>query len=261
MFAYPSSTSAYRLTAGDSFYSTRRNGPVLGIVLHVTAGLQDTDMVGPDHSAEGTASWALSSKAEVSWHAGVDSDSIVPCLPDTYTAWHAKGYNSRTWGVEISNRDAVWGNKPKDWTEATLRNAAKACAPIVKKYGLPLQRVTRSTVDARIAAGKPFGFTYHSYLSDIRVDPGKDFPWDRFIALVKAELNPPAPKPQPATTTEVPTMFLVQLAGSDPVYKSDGFRRIHVTKVQRDALLSAGVKLTVVKTAQALDAFGKEVSA
>lgn len=73
--------------------------------------------------------------------------------------------------------------------------------------------------------------------------------------------SPAAPATPPATsttTTEGPSMFLVQLAGSAPVYKSDGFRRIHVTKEQRDALLAAGVKLTVVKTAGALAAFGAE---
>jgi sulfopyruvate decarboxylase TPP-binding subunit len=56
-------------------------------------------------------------------------------------------------------------------------------------------------------------------------------------------------------------MFLVQLDNTDPVYKSDGFRRVHVTREERDALLAAGVKLTVVKTAKALAAFGPEVTA
>ena len=53
-------------------------------------------------------------------------------------------------------------------------------------------------------------------------------------------------------------MFLVQLYPQDPVYKSDGFQRVHVTREQRDALLSAGVKLTKVDTQEALDAFGPE---
>lgn len=199
-YRFPTTVSAanYVQLAGNSYYPTRRNGPVLGIVLHVTAGLQDLNMEGPDNSAEGTAKWAIN--REVSWHAGVDSDSIVPVLPSTYTGWHAKGYNSRTLGIEISNLDARWDNKPDDWVEATLRNAAKACAAWVAQYGFPLQRATQSQVDAAIAANRKFGFTYHSYLSDIRVDPGKTFPWDRFIKMVAEELGekPPAPtKPAP----------------------------------------------------------------
>ena len=65
----------------------------------------------------------------------------------------------------------------------------------------------------------------------------------------------PAPAP---TSTEGPSMFLVQLYPQDPVYKSDGFQRVHVTREQRDALLAAGVKLTKVDTQEALDAFGPE---
>lgn len=202
-FRFPTTVSAanYVQVAGDSFYPTRRTGPALGIVLHVTAGLQDLNMEGADNSAEGTAKWAIN--REVSWHAGVDSDSIIPCLPSTYTGWHAKGYNSRTIGIEISNLDARWDNKPADWVEATLRNAAKACAAWVAQYNFPLVRATRAQVDSAIAANRKFGFTYHSYLSDIRVDPGKTFPWDRFIAMVAEELGqtPPAPKPPVTTAT------------------------------------------------------------
>lgn len=193
-YAFPKTinSTTYTLLAGSSFYKTRQK-PVLGIVLHVTAGLQDLNLIGTDGSAEGTAKWAIG--REVSWHVGVDSDSIRPTLPASYTAWHAKGYNSRTVGIEISNLDARWDNKPAEWVTRTLRNAAKACAAYVQQFGLPLQLASRATVDASVANGRKFGFTYHSYLSNIRVDPGKTFPWARFIAMVQEELGRPATPP------------------------------------------------------------------
>lgn len=190
-------TTNYPLTAGRSFYRTR-NQPVAGIVLHVTAGLQDLDLKGTDGSAEGTVKWAIGQP--VSWHAGVDSDSVRPALPASYTAWHAKGYNSSTIGIEISNRDARWDNKPAEWVTRTLRNAAKAAAAYVKAYNLPLTLATKSQVDSAISKRQKFGFTYHSYLSPgTRVDPGKTFPWARFIAMVKEELGQTSTPSVPAT--------------------------------------------------------------
>lgn len=87
-------------------------------------------------------------------------------------------------------------------------------------------------------------------------------PGDIVYAWVKAGMPAPAlpaPPPVPPTTTEVPEVFLVQQKGADPVYKSDGFRRVHVTKVERDALIKVGVKQTVFDTAEEVEAFGPVV--
>ncbi len=190
MYQYPTSTSAYRLIPAGKFYSTRRNGPVLGIVLHITAGLQDLGMDGTDSSAESVAKWAASGNAKVSWHVGVDSDSIVPCLPATYTAWHAAGYNSRTFGIEISKLNVDWSTVPAAWVTATLKNAARALAPIVVKYRLPLALRSKAQVDAAVRAGEPFGFVYHSSTSaGTRSDPGKNFPVGRLFDLIRAEID------------------------------------------------------------------------
>lgn len=191
LYQYPAAATAtsYPLIRGGKFYSTRRNGPILGIVLHVTAGLQDLDAHNDD-SAEGTNRWGAAGTVDASWHVCTDSDSIAPALPAWYTAWHVQGYNSRTWGLEISNRDARWDNKPEPWIEATLRNAARAAAPIVAEHSLPLRLATKAEVDRAIADNKPFGFSYHMWLNpQTRKDPGATFPWDRFIDYVRQELG------------------------------------------------------------------------
>lgn len=70
----------------------------------------------------------------------------------------------------------------------------------------------------------------------------------------------PAPAPvvtQPATTQEDDDdMKLVKVKGLDPVYKTDGFVRVHVTPAEYKALVAAGFKLTELPAGTDLNAFG-----
>ncbi len=169
---------------GDHFHGSRRK-PLLAIVIHCTAGLQDLDGT-DDQSAENTARYAARTERAVSWHSGSDADSFVQLLPPTFTAFHCKGYNSPTYGHEISKLDMTWANEPVEWVEATLRNTARALAPVVRRYGIPLRLATRAELDHAMShGGKPVGFLRHSDLDpDRRSDPGSDFPWPRFFELV-----------------------------------------------------------------------------
>lgn len=188
----------YALTANPNrhYYATRRS-PILGIVLHVTAGLED--FTPPDSGAEATVRYGQSNRRPASWHGIVDSDSVIDCLPDSFTAFHVIGYNSSTLGLEIANRDARWAGKPSSWVDGTIANAAEWCRPRVDKYGLPVQLANKAQVDAAIRAGRPFGFTYHRYLDPKRrIDPGRDFPWEKFAALVRD----PSAGVRPVTTVD-----------------------------------------------------------
>lgn len=171
-------------------YYRSRTGKILGIVLHVTAGLQDLDMAGVDQSAKGTNNYGATTATVASWHVCVDSDSIEPALPPSFTAFHVKGYNSRTFGVEISNHDARWDNKPRAWVEATLRNTAEACREVVEDNHLPVRLATKAEVDAAIAGDKPFGFTYHQRLQSDRRDPGDTFPFQQFAGYLTQSTAP-----------------------------------------------------------------------
>jgi N-acetyl-anhydromuramyl-L-alanine amidase AmpD len=167
---------------GDHFYPSRRK-PLRVIVLHITAGLEDLDLIGRDASAEQTARYCATTDRQVSWHAGADSDSWLNLLPASYTAWHASDYNSGSWGLEISKTDISWGDEPKAWVERTLTNAAAACRPVAAKYGIPHRLLTRAQVDAGMD-----GFTYHSRLDPTRrSDPGPDFPIARLFELLKGD--------------------------------------------------------------------------
>lgn len=86
------------------------------------------------------------------------------------------------------------------------------------------------------------------------------------VWLATGKFTAPTPKPAPATTTPTSalggTVFMVKRKDRDEVYKTDGFRRVHVTRVERDALLKAKVPLFDGFTSDAeLAAFGQEVTA
>lgn len=206
-------------------YYTKRSKPLLHIVLHITAGLEDLDGR-DDQSAEKTARYAATTKTKVSWHAAADSDSHFYLLPPSYTAFHCKDFNSSGYGLEISKRNTRWTGMPAAWTEATLRHAAKALAPIVREHGIPLRRLTR----AQAAAGQK-GFLYHSDADPSRrSDPGADFPLDRLFALIRAELAPASTSsPTPILTLkENRLMFVVKDPSSNRQYLTDGFVKRYI---------------------------------
>lgn len=166
-----------------NWYPTRRS-PLRLIVVHITAGLEDLD--GPDASAEQTARYAATTDRAVSWHSGSDSDSFLRLLPAGYTAFHVQGYNSSSYGHEISKASTKWAGMSKAWTDRTLANTAAALAPIVRDYRIPLRRLSKAQVD-----GGQSGFAAHADLDPSRrSDPGKDFSWDRLFALID-QINTP----------------------------------------------------------------------
>lgn len=167
---------------GSHFYTSRSKG-VTAIVLHITAGLEDLDLRGVDHSAEATARYASNTSVKVSWHAGVDSDSIVRLLPDHYTAWHCKGMNSGGLGLEISKTHTDWRTVPRDWVRATLANAAVVCSEWSEKFKIPQRLLTRAQAVRGVK-----GFVYHSTMDPTRrSDPGANFPIELLWRLMNNE--------------------------------------------------------------------------
>jgi hypothetical protein len=205
---------------GPKWYTSRRQ-PILAVVEHVTAGLEDLDTL-DDHSAERTAAYAATTDRKVSWHEGTDADSTISLLPDTHTAFHVAGYNSCTLGREISKRHTDWRTMPPHWTRATLANAAVADARWCRRWGIPIRKATRPDLDAAITRWRnggpaiPVGFVAHweldpSRRSDPGLHQGRDtFPWRSYLELVAHHVNgtpledPDMPAPVLALLREKP---------------------------------------------------------
>lgn len=172
---------------GPHFYVTRR-GTVKAIVVHITAGLEDLDATN-DQSAENTARYAATTDRPVSWHSGSDSDTAFDLLPASYTAFQCRGYNSTTYGHEISKADPDWRDAPEPWRTRTIGLAGRHLGAKARQMGIPIRKATKAELDHAIATdGPPVGFIGHHVLDEgRRLDPGlvgavDTFPWGDFLA-------------------------------------------------------------------------------
>lgn len=144
-------------------------------------------------TAENVAAWFASGKnaPQASAHYCVDNDSAVLCVPEEHVAWHAKKGNRYGVGIELAGyarQDAKgWDD---DYSQDMLRIAAKLCASICKRWGIPAEYIGQEGLkDGRL------GFCYHRDVTLAfkvvggHYDPGQHFPIEEFLALVQAELT------------------------------------------------------------------------
>lgn len=163
-------------------YPSRRK-PVDLVVMHVPVAIQD--LVGQDETAEKVAAYFARTERKVSAHVAIDADSTVDLLPDTYTAFHVRGYNSRSVGIECGWDWNDWGRVP-DRDLQVIRRVAEWVRPICDKYSIPPRRLTRQQVDAGFS-----GFVAHADLDPTRrKDPGPGFPWSALFSMINDEEDP-----------------------------------------------------------------------
>lgn len=196
------------------FYPTRRDAVSGAIAVHSTEGIPDYDA--PDYGAENTARYFTHSTRPASYHRIVDSDSIVRCVPLSYTAFHdATGGNSHAMSVSFGTQAHTWRRNP-DHDEAMIRNGARALAEEARYWaslapGRDPKQCARWISPAQYRARQP-GLCEHGEL-----DPGRrSDPWTahpfrsefraRLVAAMAAELGgDPEPTPEPKEWDEMAT--------------------------------------------------------
>lgn len=184
-------------------YGVRRESPI-GIVIHTALGFLSKSPAADSDGAERVMRYGQSEDCKVSWHAAVDPKHILYGVAPDNVAWHAKGYNRRTLGVELACAPDFF--KPPGrpgsaeymgWTEvrdALLDNAANLCAYWCHTFDI-LPHITNEVVQRSGTAGKVVegGIFGHDYTSRYRrlkgwgtkVDPGPSFPWPIFARKVR----------------------------------------------------------------------------
>ena len=138
-------------------------------------------------SAEWCAQFFAGSAApRASAHYSVDSNSIVQSVRDRDVAWHAPGANHNGIGIE----HAGYAKQSRaQWLDAYSRQelaiSAKLVAHLCALYEIPIVKLGPAElrtgehgicghVDVSVAFGKSTHY-----------DPGPNFPWDEYLALVE----------------------------------------------------------------------------
>ena len=137
-------------------------------------------------AAEICARWFRTQVSQVSAHYCVDARRVIACVREKDIAWHARGGNSNSIGVELAG---YAHQTSKEWADAyssaVLARAATLVADVCRRRRIPV----RWLVAGDLVAGRR-GITGHSEVSAAygksdHWDPGPGFPVERFLDRVR----------------------------------------------------------------------------
>jgi len=153
------------------------------VVLH-TAEIAETLT-----SAEALARWCNGSGApRASWHFAVDSDSITQSVKEEYVAWHAPGANRVGIGIEMCGRAA---QTPEQWDDdfsrSVLWRTARLTASLCRRWNLPVQFVDAAALKYNVRGITTHAEVTKAFKQSTHTDPGKHFPMDEFLRLVREQ--------------------------------------------------------------------------
>lgn len=191
------------------------NYPIKRVVIHGT--------VSPcvQGGALAVATMFSKSNRDASTQYVVDPFEVIQCVPDNTVAYGAPP-NTGSIHVELCD---MQGGSPSRWLDdlhqSMLARAAGLVASLCLKFKVPIEHIG----PAELRAGQE-GICGHVDISNAwhqtdHVDPGPDFPWTQFLALVNQAAHPQPP----AKHRKGEAMFLVSLKSSPAQYVSNGQTR------------------------------------
>ena len=176
-------------------YTKGRIRPVQYVVIHSTEGSEGVK------SAEAGVAYDKVRTDGTSTHLFIDTDTALMEVRYTDTA-HAARAKGNACGIQVELCGRA-GQTNAQWHDAAslpmLRLAAREVAQICRDFGLPPRRLSVAEVRAAYyapAGQRPKGICGHidvtrAYPEDggSHTDPGANFPWQEFLAMVSAELG------------------------------------------------------------------------
>jgi len=166
--------SGTRFIAADSSnFSRRSSRSISKIVIHTIEG-----------SEGGAISWFQNPRSNVSAHYIVShAGRITQMVRDRDVAWHARGVNFESIGIENEGYAGRNG-----WTDVQMNTLARVVRELCDQYGIPKNR--------RHIIG------HHEVSGSGKSDPGRFFDWDRLIRQINGgKPSSPPPSGTPATYT------------------------------------------------------------
>jgi N-acetyl-anhydromuramyl-L-alanine amidase AmpD len=142
------------------------------------------------------ARWFASPVSRVSAHYCVDARQVISCVREKDVAWHARGGNTDSIGVELAGyahqTTAEWNDA---YSSALLARAATLVADVCLRRRIPV----RWLVAGDLAAGRR-GITGHAEVSAAygksdHWDPGPGFPVESFLDRARRAQQAASAKP------------------------------------------------------------------
>lgn len=179
--------TAIKFVQARNFTRANRGPQDVSLIVIHTAECGETPK-----AAENLQTWTAGPNAsQASWHYAVDNDSVTQSVHEKDIAWHAGLANRHSIGIELAGSAS---QTPAQWADAfstaTLENAAQLTARICRERSIPARRLTLDELRT-----KAKGFAGHVDCNAAfangkgHTDPGKSFPWDSFLARVRALLS------------------------------------------------------------------------
>lgn len=123
---------------------------------------------------------------EASAHFNIDDDSIVQSVLEKDVGWHAKGCNKYSIGLEHAGYAR---QSEKEWNDpfsiTMLRNSAYLAARLCKKWNIPVAYIDRKGLVNGDAGITTHNEITYAFKKGTHTDPGKGFPIDQYIQMVK----------------------------------------------------------------------------
>jgi N-acetyl-anhydromuramyl-L-alanine amidase AmpD len=147
----------------------------------------------PD-AARRCAAWFASPRSEVSAHYCVDARTVIQCVDEADIAWHARGGNTRSIGVELAGTAR---QKAEDWADeyssALLDRAAILVADVARRWNVPVRRIGPIGLQGGARGITGHGDVSQAFRRSDHWDPGPAFPWSAFLRRVRAAQRDTAP--------------------------------------------------------------------
>ena len=166
----------------ESPHATPARGRVVDVVVMHTMEIAERS-----DAAAICARWFQSRVSRVSAHYCVDAGTVIQCVREKDVAWHARGGNDRSIGVELAGfarqTSAEWAD---EYSAAVLSRAAQLVADICRRRRIPVRWLGAGDLVARRR-----GVTGHAEVSSAfrksdHWDPGDAFPVEAFLDRVRA---------------------------------------------------------------------------